>query len=234
MNIFQGLRNLTWLTLAKNALWELPPKLFSRTPLQNLFLNGNKLEVLPTGILHSLKNLAYLDLHDNQLELVPNGIFEPLVNLNSIRLEQNPWRCDYGNSYLRCWIKHHPKTVMSKNINKPESVICHSPQHLAGNAMVNVTAEEMATRSKTCSIGSFFVVVTMILFHVPLQVTWAMQKLQLYQAAIWATALNYKTRTYTWNASLSNCLFLTCRKMCCLFQELCLEQELQAFNFSGF
>ena len=103
--VFDGLSALQALKLHENSLMELPGELFLKlsdtepsppidTPLQpagleSLWLQGNRLRVLPRQVFLGLGNLRTLLLDRNSLIAVPEGAFGGLSRLQSLRLNHN-------------------------------------------------------------------------------------------------------------------------------------------------
>ena len=59
------------------------------TSLQELYLNGNDLSLLPAGVFSGLTSLERLDLQENQLSSLPAGVFSGLTSLRELDLESN-------------------------------------------------------------------------------------------------------------------------------------------------
>ena len=87
---FDGLNNLTVLTLYNNQLSILPSGIFDNlTQLTTLYLHNNQLSTLPAGIFDNLTQLTVLYLHNNQLSILPAGIFNNLTQLTWLYLNGN-------------------------------------------------------------------------------------------------------------------------------------------------
>ncbi|PFX12341.1 G-protein coupled receptor GRL101, partial [Stylophora pistillata] len=77
------------LTLDFNKLETLPSDIFQRFKLYDLRLSGNQLEKLPRDIFHKLPALEKLDLSYNQLLSLPRGILRNNVKLEELAVYEN-------------------------------------------------------------------------------------------------------------------------------------------------
>ena len=85
--VFNGLTNLTSLSVAYSRLASLPAGLFDQLAnLNHLNLAHNRLTSLPTDLFNSLTKLMGLELDHNRLSALPIGIFDNLENLNHLSL----------------------------------------------------------------------------------------------------------------------------------------------------
>nr|AAZ16355.1 variable lymphocyte receptor B [Eptatretus burgeri] len=117
----------TVLWLGGNKIPSLPSGVFDKlTKLTELYLWGNKLQSLPHGVFDKLTSLTKLGLNNNQLKSVPDGIFDRLTSLQRIYLYSNPWHCTCpGIRYLSQWINKHSGIIrQSGGSVNPDSAKC--------------------------------------------------------------------------------------------------------------
>src|SRR3989338_3095737 len=84
-----GLTQLTELSLCGNFLSQLPEELMRLTHLEKLFLNSNRLSVLPATFGTNFPKLELLNLNENLLTELPAGL-NSLTNLTKFFLSDNP------------------------------------------------------------------------------------------------------------------------------------------------
>eukprot|EP00903_Cladosiphon_okamuranus_P020532 g18846.t1 len=84
---FQGLVNLSFLSVAGNALPTLPVGIFDEiSQLKELFINDNVFTTLPVGLFDKLSELEALNLSGNELGTIEAGTFDTLTNLDFLYL----------------------------------------------------------------------------------------------------------------------------------------------------
>uniref|UniRef100_UPI001ED83424 leucine-rich alpha-2-glycoprotein-like n=1 Tax=Scatophagus argus TaxID=75038 RepID=UPI001ED83424 len=112
-DLLKDVPHLNTLDLTGSQLVHLPPNVFSHAPLHNLVLkknliekadpewfpdnssliwldlSGNRLESIPTALLHKLPNLENLDLSDNNLQNLQPDVLKNLHHLESLNLAGN-------------------------------------------------------------------------------------------------------------------------------------------------
>lgn len=121
---FRFLRNLTRLSLARNRLTRLVPRMFYRLdklefldlsgnplleiepedfkdlrPLRQLLLMGCQLSSLHSLIYQSLPNLEELDLRENRFETLSSSEFKHLKKLNNLHLDGNRLKTIEDNTF---------------------------------------------------------------------------------------------------------------------------------------
>ncbi|XP_002713136.2 platelet glycoprotein IX [Oryctolagus cuniculus] len=93
---------------------------------------GRGLTELPDLPAHTRQLL----LTNNSLRSVPPGAFDHLPQLQTLEVEQNPWHCDCGLTYLRLWLQDR----------MPEAlwfVHCASPNPAANRPLHNLTGFQL-------------------------------------------------------------------------------------------
>ncbi|XP_071993414.1 prolargin [Engystomops pustulosus] len=83
-NTFKGLKNLIQLNLAHNILRKMPPTV--PDSINQLFLDRNNIEEIPTNYFRDLPNLAFLRLNYNQLS--EKGLSKNTFNISSLLVLQ--------------------------------------------------------------------------------------------------------------------------------------------------
>ncbi|MDE0017114.1 MAG: cadherin domain-containing protein [Candidatus Poribacteria bacterium] len=87
---FDGLTNLTTLSLSQNKLASLPSDVFDGlTNLTTLNLSQNKLASLSSDVFDGLTNLTTLYLSYNPFTSLPSGVFDGLTVLTTLYLSEN-------------------------------------------------------------------------------------------------------------------------------------------------
>ena len=157
---FSGLTNLVELDLRENRLTSVPGAALRDVPaLRRLSLSGNPLQRVHRGDLGALRELTSLELARCQLRTVESGAFATLLrlewlqlqenqlttlaavdlslHLHGIQLQGNRWLCDCRLRELRHWLHQYPVplTVPPR---------CSAPSRLAGRAVHNTSAAELA------------------------------------------------------------------------------------------
>ncbi|MYA68498.1 leucine-rich repeat protein, partial [Candidatus Poribacteria bacterium] len=89
-DVFDGLTNLTTLYLSDNPFTSLPSGVFDGlTALTTLYLDNNKFTSLPSGVFDGLTALTVLWLHNNPFTSLPSGVFDELTALITLNLAYN-------------------------------------------------------------------------------------------------------------------------------------------------
>ncbi|KYQ55611.1 hypothetical protein ALC60_05533 [Trachymyrmex zeteki] len=126
-NSLEDLSRIKILNLKDNHLQSLPHGLNSKT-LRILDVQRNRLVELHNDSFAELPLLQKIDLSGNRLtEAMHPDIFQNNLHLTTIRLEDNPWRCDCMQLYdtFEYLTEPPPKTVGS-------TLICQSPANVSG------------------------------------------------------------------------------------------------------
>lgn len=113
---------IEWLKLESNDIKELYPETFKEVAdLKRLSLARNLLKTLPELIFAENKKLRYLDLSGNKMKTLSHEIFTSKgMRTLLIRLEGNPWVCDYKMTDFIEKLRH----------NVIDNVACHKPRGL--------------------------------------------------------------------------------------------------------
>ena len=155
-----GLTNLVELDLGDNRLTAIPGDALGDVPaLRRLSLSGNPLRRIRRGDLGALRELTSLELARCQLRAVEKGAFATLLrlewlqlqgnqlatlasvdlslHLHGVQLQDNLWQCNCRLRELRRWLRRYPVplTVPPR---------CSAPRRLAGRAVHNTSATELA------------------------------------------------------------------------------------------
>lgn len=125
-NSLNGMPKIKSLNLNDNRLQRLPNGLQSLT-LTRLNIRRNRLMELNNSSFAELPELEQIDVSGNRLtEAIDPSIFQENVKLETIRLEDNPWRCDCIQLYLTYqYLTNPPAKTMSY------SLICQSPANVS-------------------------------------------------------------------------------------------------------
>ena len=113
-DVFDEIRQLPelrMLNLSWNAIYDMPPGIFSKWPLmEELYLSGNELSCLPSDDMEHMSSLRTLHLNANKMQTLPSelGSIAPLavldVGSNSLKYNVNNWPYDWNwnfNANLR-------------------------------------------------------------------------------------------------------------------------------------
>ncbi|XP_047434663.1 polycystin-1 [Mugil cephalus] len=110
------------LDLSKNHISSLDTSLLDRlTGLKELYLQGNRINVLPRGVF-CCGPLSVLDLSNNQITKIEERICDNLCNLTQIDLSSNPFVCDCKLFRLVSWLQE--KGV---RVRRPHAMLCNYP-----------------------------------------------------------------------------------------------------------
>ncbi|KAK2177989.1 hypothetical protein NP493_567g04028 [Ridgeia piscesae] len=88
---FDKLTSLTKLALMNNAIYWLPPGMFSNSKVKFLGLEGNQLKAISRGNMLALSTspLQHLELHQNKLANIPAYTFDGIAKLLHLELNHN-------------------------------------------------------------------------------------------------------------------------------------------------
>ncbi|KAK6300832.1 hypothetical protein J4Q44_G00289300 [Coregonus suidteri] len=122
------------LDLSRNRISSLEPSLFDQlTTLRELYLQGNRISVLPRGVFCS-RPLSILDLSNNQITTIEEAICDHLFNLTEIDLSSNPFVCDCKLFRLVSWLQER-----GVRVRRPENMLCAQPPDLRHQPLLNVS-----------------------------------------------------------------------------------------------
>ncbi|KAI8495649.1 hypothetical protein Bbelb_266210 [Branchiostoma belcheri] len=126
---FSHVPKLKALNLAKNQLTDFPwGHMQAQSSLTFLDLNGNHLTSLPADAFKFLPAMTELLITNNNLMSIPRGIFDDVPRLTTVRMSQNPWKCDCD--FLVSY-KTLPATIARMN----PRMTCASPPEHCGRTM---------------------------------------------------------------------------------------------------
>lgn len=150
-NCFLGLDSvekleLSFINVPKNNIYGNPflstPKLKSLTlqesPNLAQYILRND-DILPT-----LENLTSINLMDDRLQTLKPSFQKVFQNLQEIKLTGNPFVCDTNLIWLRKWMVLEPE-----KFHNVREIRCHSPQHLYGTAIVDVSITDFEQLGNT-------------------------------------------------------------------------------------
>ncbi|KAG7487036.1 polycystin-1 [Solea senegalensis] len=122
------------LDLSKNHISSLDTSLLDRlTGLRELYLQENRINVLPRGIF-CCGPLSVVDLSNNQITTIEERICDNLCNLTQIDLSRNPFDCDCKLFRLVSWLQE--KGV---RVRRPDAMLCSHPPELRHQPLLNVS-----------------------------------------------------------------------------------------------
>ncbi|XP_053712172.1 polycystin-1-like [Synchiropus splendidus] len=126
--------NTNILDLSKNHISSLDTSLLDRhTGLRELYLQGNRISVLPRGVF-CCGPLSILDLSNNLITTIEERICDDLCNLTQIDLSSNPFVCDCKLFRLVSWLQE--KGV---RVQHPDAMLCNKPLELRHQPLLNVS-----------------------------------------------------------------------------------------------
>ncbi|KAG7491421.1 hypothetical protein MATL_G00003380 [Megalops atlanticus] len=122
------------LDLSRNRISSVDANLFDRlTSLKELYLQGNRISVLPRGIFRC-GTLSVLDLSNNQISTLEERICDKLFNLTEINLSSNPFVCDCKLFRLVNWFQER-----GVHVRRAESMQCARPPELRNQPLLNIS-----------------------------------------------------------------------------------------------
>ncbi|KAJ8383686.1 hypothetical protein AAFF_G00215280 [Aldrovandia affinis] len=120
--------------LSRNRISSVDANLFDRlTSLKELYLQGNRITVLPRGIF-GCGTLSVLDLSNNQISTLEERICDKLFNLTEINLSWNPFVCDCKLFRLVSWLQER-----GVHVRRAESMQCVKPLELKNQPVLNIS-----------------------------------------------------------------------------------------------
>ncbi|KAK5866300.1 hypothetical protein PBY51_020501 [Eleginops maclovinus] len=120
--------------LSRNHISSLDTSLLDRlTGLRELYLQGNRINVLPRGVF-CCGPLSILDLSNNVITTIEERICDNLCNLTQIDLSSNPFDCDCKLFRLVSWLQE--KGV---RVRRPDAMLCNHPPELRHQPLLNVS-----------------------------------------------------------------------------------------------
>ncbi|XP_029014936.1 polycystin-1 isoform X2 [Betta splendens] len=122
------------LDLSNNHISSLDTSLLDHlTSLRELYLQGNRINVLPRGVF-CCGPLSILNLSNNQITTIEERICDNLCNLSQIDLSSNPFECDCKLFRLVSWLQEKGVRVQD-----PEAMLCNHPPELRHQPLLNVS-----------------------------------------------------------------------------------------------
>ena len=118
MQLLAGLRDLTELHLADNAIAELNENLLVQCPnLQLIDLSYNDISWLPDTLFAKCTNLQFVDLSQNNIDRIPDTLFDQCSNLLHIDLSKNQVQFLQETLFSQCY-SLHLVNLSHNNINQ--------------------------------------------------------------------------------------------------------------------
>lgn len=127
--------------LNHNRIKVLPREFLANQPsLMEVDLSGNLLQELPEGFLQDSDSLEKLYLRGNQLQILPSSVLRK-PNLQSLELDGNPWDCScLLLEGLEYGMKANRTTKLQDLVG---NLTCFSPRHVAGRTVWSVRLKEV-------------------------------------------------------------------------------------------
>uniref|UniRef100_A0A3Q1J6R5 LRRCT domain-containing protein n=2 Tax=Anabas testudineus TaxID=64144 RepID=A0A3Q1J6R5_ANATE len=127
--------------LNQNRLKVLPRQFLANQPsLMEVDLSGNLLQELPDGFLQDSESLEKLNLQGNQLQFLPSSLLQK-HNLQSLELDGNPWDCSCVLlEVLEDGMKANRTTRLQDLVG---NLTCLSPKHVAGMTVWSVSLKDV-------------------------------------------------------------------------------------------
>uniref|UniRef100_A0A3Q1JAV5 Uncharacterized protein n=1 Tax=Anabas testudineus TaxID=64144 RepID=A0A3Q1JAV5_ANATE len=122
------------LDLSNNDISSLDTSLLDHlTGLRELYLQGNRINVLPRGVI-CCGPLSVLNLSNNQITTIDEKNCDNLCNFSQIDLSSNPFECDCKLFRLVSWLQE--KGV---RVQRPDAMLCNHPPELRHQPLLNVS-----------------------------------------------------------------------------------------------
>ncbi|MED6256706.1 hypothetical protein ATANTOWER_005316 [Ataeniobius toweri] len=131
--------------LSKNHISSLDTSLLDHlTGLQELYLQGNRINVFPRGVF-CCGPLSVLDLSSNQITTIEERICDNLCNLTQIDLSNNPFECDCKLIRLVRWLQKKGVQVRC-----PHAMLCNHPPALHQQPLLNISLQTCGLSYAAC------------------------------------------------------------------------------------
>lgn len=144
--------------LGNNKLTTLPRDFVAGHPsLMVVDLRENLIQELSEGFLQDSNNLEELYLQGNQLRLLPGAILQK-PSLQRLELDENPWDC---SCLLVEGVEEGRKVNRSSNLKDlVGNLTCVSPRHLAGMTVLSVRLSDVC---RPAGLTALFIVLPLII-----------------------------------------------------------------------
>lgn len=141
--IFQGLVNLTMLTLHDNI--NHPPRMAFEglNSLKTLYLDHNSISNWEQGTFSILPSIKAIDLADNLISLINITSLHDIRNGTELDLTGNPFACWCDLIWFRKYMRHPNMNFVNK-----EHYMCNSPQEYAGKPLLSFSPEDIESDCK--------------------------------------------------------------------------------------
>lgn len=147
-NIFTHAKNLERLHLRdSHKLRSLTPSsLYGARNLRYLDLSGSSSlsEIHKKSFSHA-ENLNVLDVSSANLTNLRMGVFNGLRQIETLKINDNPWRCDCYMYWLLRWLGEHTNS----HLLAPSETQCSSPERLEGHVLLDALDHSMVCTNAT-------------------------------------------------------------------------------------
>ena len=117
-----------------------------------LDVSRNRLRVIERDVFLAMTNLTYFDVSNNLLTALPDTM--GTLHLLTLRLSNNPYRCDCNTRWLRHWLYQKP------NILADESETSCSTEDRKGSRMMLVDESEFVCRTMLREYVTMWIYIT--------------------------------------------------------------------------
>ena len=124
--------------ISENRITTIPLAQYSKSVLY-LDVSRNSLRTIDRNVFLEMTNLTYLDVSYNLLTSLPDTLQQP--QLQSLRISNNPYRCDCNTKWLRNWLDEKANIVQ----DAPETSC--SAENRTGRRMMQVDESEFVCRT---------------------------------------------------------------------------------------
>lgn len=136
---FKNITNLEILDISENRISVLPENVFNDLfNLKVVNLQANNLSKLEPRLFEDQAQIEKLYLSYNKLQSLPEGLMDTFSNHHTLRLYNNPWKCDCGLWYLHDWVLRN-----GQNVEMLDRTLCESPGFLNRQGLGSVEKEQL-------------------------------------------------------------------------------------------
>lgn len=165
-----NLMSLTRLEVASNQIQRMDETVFDCAPLiKELVLKDNQLDSIPKESITSLRFLDFLDISENpgvtfiesdaliglqslktmdlndcNISGIQNNAFDGLGKINTVKLKNNPLKCDCLLSWLPRWLSRKPEVSF-------DGAVCQAPRGIAGKDVPSTKSQLFVCTCADCT-----------------------------------------------------------------------------------